>query len=271
MGRVVVMGYLSMDSITVAGEAQRSMPGGAALYAALGARMAGAEVAMLAASGEDWPEAWTAEARRCGIECAGLERRAGPTRRARLTYAADGSRNSAHHAEAAWWDRTAALLPPLPTRLGHDDVLVLAPMPTSQAARALDAAGPVRAVADTSEAFAKEEAAALRDLLPRLALFAPSREEAVLLRPLRGCTVVEKRGAEGLALMAAGQPPQVFPPPPVVALDPTGAGDATVGAIAAGLAAGRALPDALRDAVAVGARTVTAHGPAALGFQVRRA
>jgi ribokinase len=48
--------------------------------------------------------------------------------------------------------------------------------------------------------------------------------------------------------------------------DATGAGDATVGAIAVGLAAGRSLSQALRGAAAVGARCVSGHGPSALGF-----
>jgi len=267
MGRVVVMGYLSIDQVTQPDGTRRAQPGGAALYAALGARALGAEVAMLAAAGEDWPEAWHEEARRCGIDCAGVERRAGASRRARLDYAADGARGSTHHDEEEWWARTAALLPPLPARLGPDDVLVLAPMPAAQAARALDAAGPCRTVADTSEAFARRDADALRALLPRLALFAPSRAESRWLMPMRGCPIVEKRGAEGLALLSPeGAAPEIFAAPTVVVRDATGAGDATVGAIAAGLAAGDTLWAALHAAVMIGARTVTGDGPAALGF-----
>lgn len=267
MGQVVVVGYLSIDSVAGPDGAVREQPGGAALYAALGARAAGAEhVTLLAATGEDWPLAWTAEARRLGVDCASLEPRHGPARRARITYADDDSRSSAHHAEATWWERTEALAPPLPPRLSPEDVLVLSPMPAAHAARALDAAGPVRAVADTSEAFARQESDALRALLPRLAVFAPSREESRWLRPLEGCAVVEKRGAEGLALLRADMPEEVFMPSPVTVRDPTGAGDATVGAIAAGLARGLVLCDAMLAAVEVGARAVTGHGPAGLGF-----
>ncbi|PWS38963.1 hypothetical protein DFH01_06880 [Falsiroseomonas bella] len=269
MGRVFVMGYLSIDRVRGPDGVAREQPGGAALYAALGARAVGAETALLAAAGEDWPEAWDTEAQRLGVDLSQRIRRAGPTRRARLDYAADGTRDSAHHAEAAWWERTAALAPPLPPGpLAPDDVLVLCPMPSGQASRALDAAGPARAVVDTSEAFARREPEALRALLPRLFLFAPSREEIALLGPLSGCAVVEKRGAEGLALFPAdGAAPRRFPPPPVAVVDPTGAGDATVGAIAGGLANGQDLDAALGAAVAIGARAVTAQGPAALGFQ----
>lgn len=256
------MGYLSMDRVTGPEGDRREQAGGAALYAALGARAAGAAVSMLAAAGDDWPDAWTAAAARCGVDCTGIARRAGPTRRARLDYAADGGRGHAHHDDVVWWERTAALLPPMPPRLAPADLLVLAPMPAEQAARALDAAGQCRAVADTSEAYAKREPAALRALMPRLAAFAPSREEIRWLAPLDGCPVVEKRGAEGLAL---GD--EVFAPPPVTVRDPTGAGDATLGAIAAGLAAGLGLRDAVRAAVGIGARTVSGHGASALGFR----
>jgi len=262
------MGYLSIDRVRGPDGVAHDQPGGAALYAALGARAVGAAPVLLAAVGEDWPPAWDRAAERCGIDLSQVARRAGPTRRARIDYAADGTRASAHHAEAAWWERTEALLPPLPAApLAADDVLVLAPMPAARAAAAVDAAGPARAVADTSEGFARREPDALRALLPRLFLFAPSREETALLGPVSGCAVAEKRGAEGLVLFPAdGGAPQVFAAPAVIAVDPTGAGDATVGAIAGGLAGGRSLQEALSAAVAIGAHAVTGQGPAAFGF-----
>lgn len=269
MGRVFVMGYLSVDHLRGPDGMATEQPGGAALYAALGARAVGAEAVLLAAAGADWPEAWDDAARRCGIDLSQQVRRPGPTRRARLDYAADGTRASAHHAEVSWWERTAAMAPPSPSApLAADDVLVLGPMPATEAARALDTAGPARVVADTSEAYARREPQALRALLPRLFLFAPSREESILLGELDGCAMVEKRGAEGLVLLHAdGAAPRRFTPPAVAVVDPTGAGDATVGAIAGGLAQGQSLEDAVRAAVAIGARAVTAHGPAALGFR----
>jgi ribokinase len=257
------MGYLSLDRVTQADGTSREQPGGAALYAALGARAAGAEVELLVAIGGDWPAAWLQEMVRHGIGIAACERRDGPTRRARIAHARGGTRHSAHHDDALWWERTQALAPPMPPLLAPDDVLLLAPMPPRHAMAALDAAGPVRAVADTSEAFLRQDPAALRALLPRLSVFAPSREETDVLGEASGCAVVEKRGADGLFLH---DPPQRFAPPPVVVLDTTGAGDATVGAIAAGLAAGRSLAATLPSAVAIGARCVTGHGPSALGF-----
>lgn len=267
MGRVFVMGYLSIDTVAVQGGEATDQPGGAALYAALGARAAGATVTILAAKGEDWPAAWDAAAERAGLDLSQCVRRPGPTRRASLAYAEDGTRTSPHHTGAAWWERTMALLPPLPPGpLAADDVLVLGPMPAAHAARALALAGPARAIADTSEAFAAREGEALRRLLPRLFLFAPSEAEARLLGPLCGCAIALKRGAGGIVLRpAADAAERRFTPPLVDVIDQTGAGDATVGAIAGGLARGATLERAIADAVAVGARVVTARGPAALG------
>lgn len=275
-GRVIVVGYLSIDRIATASAQAEAVPGGAALYAALGARAAGAAVSLVACAGADWPQAWTEALAARGIDVAAVVRRAGPTRRARLDYAADGLRRSAHHEEAAWWERTDALAPPDPPRADAADVIVAGPMRAARLRDVLDRASGARVVADTSEAFARREAEALRALFSALAVFAPSREETRLLAPgpeparaLAACgtVVVEKRGAEGLAVYRdADTPPVVVAAPAVVVIDPTGAGDATVGALAAGLARGEDVVAAARGAVAVGARCVTGPGPSALGL-----
>jgi sugar/nucleoside kinase (ribokinase family) len=152
-------------------------------------------------------------------------------------------------------------------------------MPAALAAGAIARAAGARVVADTSEAFAAREPQALRALLPRLAVFAPSREETRLLLPgldddraalalaAAGCMIMQKRGADGVVLVAGADAPQVrLPALAVDVVDPTGAGDATVGALAAGLAAGLQFIDAASRALAVGAATVTGAGPSALGL-----
>jgi sugar/nucleoside kinase (ribokinase family) len=275
-GHVIVVGYLSIDRIATPAAQAEAVPGGAALYAALGARAAGAAVSLVASAGADWPQSWTEALAARGIDVAAVVRRAGPTRRARLDYAADGLRRSAHHDEASWWARTEALAPPDPPRADAADVIVAGPMRAARLCGVLDRASGARVVADTSEAFARREAAALRALFSALAVFAPSREETRLLasgpepaRALAACgtVVVEKRGAEGLAVYRdADTPPVVVAAPAVIVVDPTGAGDATVGALAAGLARGEDVVAAARGAVAVGARCVTAPGPSALGL-----
>jgi sugar/nucleoside kinase (ribokinase family) len=58
----------------------------------------------------------------------------------------------------------------------------------------------------------------------------------------------------------------LLPAPPAEVVDPTGAGDATVGALAAGLAFRRPFLDAARGALAVGAAAVSGLGPTSLGL-----
>jgi sugar/nucleoside kinase (ribokinase family) len=277
MPRVHVVGYLSIDRIATPLLRRDNVPGGAALYAALGARAAGGDVALHAAAGEDFAQAWLDALGRMGIDLACVVRRPGRTRRARLVHAANGARLSDHDAE--WWARTAALAPPLPAEVAPGDVVVVGPMPAAGAAGAIAHAAGARVVADTSEAFAAREPQVLRALLPRLAVFAPSREETRLLLPgldddraalalaAAGCMIMQKRGADGVVVVAGADAPLLrLPAPPVDVVDRTGAGDATVGALAAGLAAGLQFADAARRALAVGAATVTGVGPSALGL-----
>lgn len=274
-GRVIVAGYLSMDRIVTETQGFDAVPGGAALYAALGARAADAEVTLAAAAGDDWPEAWTGALAAQGIDVSLLERRGGPTRRARLVYGPADSRHSAHHGDAAWWERTAALAPPR-IAAGPDHIVVAAPMPASRLARLIDEAGEARVVADTSEAFAEREGAALRALLPRLAVFAPSSAEvahlaggdAASLQALCA-TVVEKRGAAGVIVHRRDAEAVRIAAPAATVVDATGAGDATVGAFAAALAQGSDVIEAARLAVAIGRSCVTGAGPEALGFAWR--
>lgn len=265
-----------MDSIETPDGCHPCLPGGAALYAALGARSAGAETSICAAVGEDYPEAWVQALGRCGIGSSGIERRPGPTRKACLVHTASGARRSRH--DAAWWERTAALTPPAPSWNGVG-ICVACPMPAASLHRLVKQAG-VPVVADTG-VFAEQEAGALLALVPCLHVFAPSREETRLLLPgldddaaalalaRFGPHVLQKRGTEGAVAVAAGTRVLVRIAAPVVprVCDPTGAGDATVGALAA-LMLKRSFLEAAELALAAGARAVTATGPAAFGFDV---
>lgn len=274
-------GYLSVDTICTP-EGTWEAPGGAALYAALGARWAGAEVAIAAAVGADYPSRWLDAMAARGIACSGVVRRPGPTRRARLTHGPDGARQSAH--DAAWWERTAALSPPEWT-LDGVGCCVGCPVPAPRLRQLLDQAhqAGVSVVADTSEAFAAQDPAALLALVPRLHAFAPSREETRLLLPgltddeaalalaRLGPHVLQKRGADGAVAVAsggAGLVRLVAPVAPVV--DPTGAGDATVGALAA-LLLQLPFAKAAQAALGAGALAVSATGPAAFGMATRTA
>jgi sugar/nucleoside kinase (ribokinase family) len=165
-------------------------------------------------------------------------------------------------------------------------VAVLTAMPAADLARQLDRAKErgARVVVDTSEVFARRDRDALLALAEGMDLFAPSREETRLLLPdldddgalaaLAGrCPrVVQKRGADGLALRSAAHPAGLrVPARPGPVVDPTGAGDACVGGLAAGLA--RGLDDAalLGLASEVAARAVAGIGPTGLGLAIATA
>jgi sugar/nucleoside kinase (ribokinase family) len=282
MGRVHVVGYLSIDRLVLDGRSVEDVPGGGALYAALAARGAGAEVVLHACAGADFRAAWLDRLAALGVDMAGIVRRPVPTRRARLAYVDDERRDSAHFAEAAWWASTRALAPHLAAPPARDDVIAMPPVPGDVLAAVLAqarAAG-ARVVADTSAAFARRDGDALRAALPGLAAFAPSLEETRILAPglndddaalalaAQGCPVLQKRGAAGAVL--AGDPGAglIRLPAPVAAavVDTTGAGDSVLGALAAGLCTNKDLVGAARDALAWGARCVAGLGPATLGL-----
>jgi ribokinase len=67
-------------------------------------------------------------------------------------------------------------------------------------------------------------------------------------------------GASGAILVARGEVPLEIAAPKVRAVDTVGAGDALNGALAAGLAEGRSLPDATRRAVAAATLSTTRPG-----------
>jgi ribokinase len=84
-------------------------------------------------------------------------------------------------------------------------------------------------------------------------------ESAGKLLDLGPRSAVVTLGADG-AILAAGGSAQHFPAPEVEAVDTTGAGDAFVGALAAKLARGAPLEEAVPYAVLAGAAAVTSEG-----------
>jgi ribokinase len=75
-----------------------------------------------------------------------------------------------------------------------------------------------------------------------------------------GAAVLITLGARGALLLEPGGEPQLLPATKVDVVDTTGAGDTVNGALAAELAAGRALRDAVRFALAAAALSTTAEG-----------
>jgi ribokinase len=156
-------------------------------------------------------------------------------------------------------------------RRGVPALLNLAPVPADVEAAAQLAAGAGWLVVNESEAAAllgrpvaglagaAEAAGALRDLLPAAASPGTEAREAAAARGLRGGYAVVTAGSHGAALAGPDGPAQVagFE---VASVDAVGAGDAFVAALALGLAAGAAPPEALRAACAAGATATTRRG-----------
>jgi ribokinase len=88
-------------------------------------------------------------------------------------------------------------------------------------------------------------------------------ELAALARSVAGCPVVVTLGARGALVVPPDGPVLLQAPPPVTAVDTTGAGDCFCGALAQALAGDADLPDAVRYAVTAAALSTT--GPGARG------
>jgi sugar/nucleoside kinase (ribokinase family) len=110
-----------------------------------------------------------------------------------------------------------------------------------------------------------------------LAVFAPSREETRILLPeldddaaaralaALGPSVIQKRGADGVFVVDAGARAEWrLPALATMVVDPTGAGDASVGAIGAALLAGGDLLTSASSGLRTGALAVSGHGAGAL-------
>ncbi|EWY40884.1 hypothetical protein N825_33680 [Skermanella stibiiresistens SB22] len=282
LGKLLVVGYLSIDTITDAAGRSRRMPGGACLYTGLGARHAGAEVTLAASVGEDYPAAWLEAMALAGLDLSNLDRKRVRSRRADIRHLADGRRVSTHFDDPDWWVSSAELAPEWPADLAGAGMAVACPMPVGSLGCLVEDARErgVPVVADTSEAFAGADPGAILQLVPALRVFAPSREETRLLCPgladgeaarrlaRLGPAVVQKLGADGLRVVGPGGRGVLHLPSVATdVVDPTGAGDATVGALASGLLAGLELADAARAALATGAVALSGEGPAALGVR----
>jgi ribokinase len=100
-------------------------------------------------------------------------------------------------------------------------------------------------------------ARAEEDLEPDLLVV--NRHEFEVVGPSRGLVAVTL-GAEGAVLLDGGRELARATPPPVRAIDATGAGDAFCAALVLSLLEGRAHPDALRRACAAGALAASRLG-----------
>ena len=263
--RIFVAGSVNLDLVatgarlpspgeTVTGAVFARHPGGKGANQALAARRLGADVSLIARVGRD---AMAAEAlallREAGVDLSGcLEDATAATGVAMIAVSADGE-NQIIVAPGA----NAMLGPNMLTIPEADALLCQLELPLETVARA---------AALTTGLFCVNLAPAApvdAAMLARADLIVVNETEAAFygsaLDSVRGMVAVTY-GARGAALRRGGQEIARAAPPPVTAIDSTGAGDAFVGALVVALLEKMPEAAALRFACATGALAATKAG-----------
>jgi ribokinase len=250
-------------------------PGGKGSNASVAAARQGARVALIARIGDDdfgrmGMELWQAE----GIATRHVEQVAGERSgvaqilvyedgdNSIAVYPGAGAGLGARHAQAA-----AGLLAGCRVVMASCEVPAEA---TLEAFRLARAAGALTLLNPAPARPLSDELLALVDVLTpnesELCLLAGeahagSADQAAARLLSRGArAVLVTLGAAGCRLYQAGQPPYSIPGRPMAVRDTIGAGDTFTGALAAALARGEALLEAMQWANAAAALSVTKHG-----------
>ena len=262
--RLVVVGSVNLDLVarvtrlpaggdTITAADYRRVPGGKGANQALAARRLGADVALLAAVGDDEAagEALALLAAD-GVDLAGVRRVDGPTGVALITVDDAG-------------ENTIVVVPGANARLaidpaelaGADAVLCQLEVPMRTVATAA-AATPRGALFCLNAA---PPAAVPAEVLDRADLVVANRAEFAVVDGLdRAALVAVTAGADGAALRTGGREVARAAAPAVTAIDGTGAGDAFTGALVVSLLAGLDRDAALRRACLAGAAAASRPG-----------
>lgn len=285
---VVVAEQLPAPGETVVGSSLQRHGGGKGANAAVAAARAGAEVHLICAVGRDAMAAEAlADLRDGGVDLSGVAELPGePTGAALIVVdargenqiAVGGGANSA--LEADWVQHHVTdTLPEAGCVLVSTEV----PGPAiSAAVRAAAAAGvtcvlncapPIPTVLELLDQRPlltpnTRELTRLTEMLGEAAPASDPAQAAVSLARRTGTPVVVTLGGEGALIATAEGGHEQIRPPRVEVLDTTGAGDTFNGVLAAGLAAGESLTDAVRFAVVAAALSVS-HPGARTGMPTR--
>ncbi|HVA90116.1 MAG TPA: ribokinase [Chloroflexota bacterium] len=284
--RIVVMGSVNMDLVvrapripipgeTILGESLAEYPGGKGANQAVGAAMAGGQVAMVGCVGDDaFGRSLRASLDQAGVCTSHLAVR-GPRSGVALIEVAASGENSIvvvpganallTHADA---EDALAVMPDADILLLQLEIPMTA---VDGAVRAAKARG-MLVLLDPAPACPLSDA-----LLSAVDILTPNQQEAALLAGMpavgvadapeaarrllaRGVgTVLVKLGADGV-LIASGKTIEHVPGFSVATVDTTAAGDCMAGALAAALVAGRAPRDAVVFANAAAALSTTRQG-----------
>lgn len=241
---------------TVSGSSYAEYPGGKGLNQAVASARSGAAVAFVGAVGADAAgEALRAVMAADGIDASHVPSVGEPTGRALIGVSGAGE-NSIIVVPGANGTVRAERIPSARVVLAQLEV------PLSAVRAALSVARDSGAVTVLNPAPAAPVGA---DVLALCDIVVPNEHEVELLGgvdhllALGATAVVVTLGAKGAMLHTADGETEIAPFT-VTPVDTTGAGDTFCGALCARLAAGDALPDALRFAAAAGALCTTAAG-----------
>ncbi|WP_220038089.1 ribokinase [Curtobacterium sp. MCBD17_032] len=285
-GTVVVVGSLNVDQVvtverhpspgeTLVATSMSLLPGGKGANQAVAAARRGAHTAMVGSVGRDGSaQVATSLLADSGVDVTHVRAVDAPTGLATVTVDRSGENTIVVVPGANRATDREALLTAAPVVASAAVVVLQGEIPADGIAAAAELAtgrvllnlAPVVPVdrevvlaADPLVVNEHEAALVLAQLDPGADVPADEPALVAALRALGVRSVVVTLGARG-ALVADGDDLVAVPSPRVTAVDSSGAGDAFVGALAAGLAGGDSLLDAARQAVRVGAFAVQGAG-----------
>jgi ribokinase len=286
-GRVLVVGSSNTDMIvrvqrlplpgeTVLGGEFLTAGGGKGANQAVAAARAGARVTLVARLGADgFGEQTLAALRKEGIDTRFVSRDREARSGVALILVADSGENSIAVAAGANARLSPADVRRASRAFRRTDVMLVqleTPLPTVAAAVELAAQARVPVILNPAPAQPLDDG-----LLRRVSIITPNETEAGLLTgirvssersALRAAEALRRRGPGTVILTMGGRGALVLseagrihvPAFPVAAVDTTAAGDVFSGTLAATLAAGKSLPEAVRWASAAAALSVTRSG-----------
>lgn len=279
LGRVVVVGNLTIDDVVQPdGSTMMARLGGNTVHTATAALACGATVSVITRRGEDFPVDALDSLAAAGVDLAGVRAVPGPTVRNWVVYETDGRRHWLYRTPE---ERSAEVAPTpedLPAGLLEGaGVVHVAAMPLDNAERVVahlrEVAPTALVTLDTHEGWTAEHRDRVVTLARSVDLFVPSLEELEELTGVAGADpalaalaalevnpIVVKAGADGAYVREGTTTTHVPALGSVTVVDTTGAGDAFCGGLAAGLAAGHSVVDAVRMGVTVAGTAIGSSG-----------
>jgi len=272
---LVVLGNLLVDDVVLPdGRTRMGEPGGAVLYAALGAALWGIRVGVVSVLGDDYPRPPLETLAARGVDLEGARPLGGPGLRTWLLYE-DRRRQVVHRLDRPSHREVSPGPAEIPRAWAAARCFHLAPMPMDVQQSLVTALGAQREgilSLDPYLLLRPDTLEVWRALLPAVDVFFVSEDEDELGEPAvqdlageRTRFVLWKRGARGGRLWdARARRPLDWTARADVVRDPTGAGDAFAGGFLAGLLLGDAPARALERGVVSASFAIADLGPAGI-------